>query len=197
MKVKEETEKVGIKLNIKKTKIVASGFITTWQIDGETMETVTDYFVGLQNHCRWWLQPWNWKILASWQKSYDKLRQHTKTQRHYFTNKGLSSQSYGFSRSHVQMWELDYKKSWAPKNWCVWTVMLESTFESPLDCKEIQPVHPKGDQSWEFIGRTDVETETPILWPPYVNSWLIWKYPDAGKDWRWEEKGTTEDEKVG
>ena len=94
-------------------------------------------------------------------------------------------------------WELDYKESWAPKNWCFWTVVLETTFESPLGCKEIQPVHPKGAQSWVFIGRTDVEAQTPILWPPDVKSWIIWKDPDAGKDWRQEEKGMTEDEMVG
>ena len=86
------------------------------------------------------------------------------------------------------MWKLDYKESWAPKNWCFWTVVLEKTLESPLDCKEIQPTHPKGDQSWVLTGRTDVEAESPILWPPDVESWLIWKDPDAGKDWRWEEK---------
>ena len=95
------------------------------------------------------------------------------------------------------MWELDYKESWAPKNWCFWTVVLEKTLESPLDCKEIQLVHPKGDQSWVFFGRNDVEAETPILWPPDVKSWLIWKDPDVGKDWRQEEKGTTEDETDG
>ena len=108
-----------------------------------------------------------------------------------------SSQSYGFSSSHVWMWDLDYKESWVLKNWCFWTMVLEKILENPLDCKEIQPVHPKGDQSWVFIGRTDVEAETPILWPPDVKSWLTWKDPDAGKDWRWEEKGTTEDEMVG
>ena len=102
----------------------------------------------------------------------------------------------GFSSSHVWMWELDYKESWAQKNWCFWTVVLEKTTESPLNCKEIQPVHPKGHQSWVFIGRTDVEAETPILWPPNVKSWLIWKGPDSGKDWRQEEKGKTEDEMV-
>ena len=95
------------------------------------------------------------------------------------------------------MWELDYKESWAQKNWCFWTVVLEKTLESPLDSKEIQPVHPKGNQSWVFIGRTDVEAETPILWPPDAKNWLIWKDPDAGKDWGQEEKGTTEDEMVG
>ena len=95
------------------------------------------------------------------------------------------------------MWELYYKESWAPKNWCFWTVVLEKTLESPLDCKEIQPVHPKGDQSWVFFGRTDVEAETPIFWPPDAKSWLIWKYPDAGKDWGQEEKGMIENEMVG
>ena len=95
-----------------------------------------------------------------------------------------------FPSSHVWMWELDYKESWALKNWCFWTVVLEKTLEWPLDCKEIQPVHPQGNQSWIFIGRTDAEDETPILWQPDVKSWLIGKDPDAGKDWRWEEKGT-------
>ena len=127
------------------------------------------------------------------QSDSNSLRQFIKKQRHYFTNKGLSSQGYGFSSSHVWMWELDYKENWAPKNWCFWTVVLEKTLESPLDCKEIQPVYPKGNQSWIFIGRTDVEAETPI---PDAKSWLIWKDPDAGKDWRWEEKGITEDEMV-
>ena len=95
------------------------------------------------------------------------------------------------------MWQLDYKESWAPKNWYFWTVVLEKTLESPLDCKEIQPVHPKGDQSWVVIGRTDVESESPILWPPGSKSWLIWKDPDPGRDWGQEEKGTTEDEMAG
>ena len=130
-----------------------------------------------------------------WKESYDQPRQHIEKQKHYFVNKGLSSQDYGFSNSHVWMWELDYKESWAQKNWCFWTVVLEKTLESPLDCREIQPVHPKGNQSWVFIGRTDVEAETPIFWPPDAKSWLIWKDPDAGKDWR-QEKGTTEDEIV-
>ena len=116
---------------------------------------------------------------------------------HYFTNKGLSSQSYSFSSSHVWMWELDHKEGWEVKNWCFWTVVLEKTLESPLDCKEIKPVNPKGNQSCVFIGRTDIEAETPILWPPDVKSWLIWKDSDAGKDWGQEEKGTTEDEMVG
>ena len=108
-----------------------------------------------------------------------------KKQRHYFGNKDPSSQSYGISSSHVWMSELEYKERWAPKNWCFWTVVLEKTLDSPLDCKEIQLVHPKGNQSWIFIGRTDAEAETPILWSPDVKNWLIWKDPDAGKDWGW------------
>ena len=152
------------------------------------------YFWELQNHFRWWLQPWNQKMLDPWKKSYDQPRQHIKKQRHYFANKGPSNQSYGFSSSYVWMWELDYKESWALKNWCFWTVVLEKTLESPLDCKEI---HPKGDQSWVFIGRTDVEAETPILWPPHAKSWLIGKDSDAGSDWEQEEKGTIEDEMAG
>ena len=120
-----------------------------------------------------------------------------KKQTYYFANKGPSSQSYCFSTSHIWMWELDHQEVWAPRNWCFWIVVLEKTLESALDCKEIQPVHPKGDQSWVFIGRTHVEAETPILWPPDEKSWLIWKDPDAGKDWRQEEKGMTEDEMVG
>ena len=130
-------------------------------------------------------------------ESYDQPRQHIKKQRHYFANKGPSSQNYGFSSGHVWMWELDYKESWAQKNWCFWTVVLEKTLESPLDSKEIQPLHPKGNQSWIFIGRTDAEPETSILWPPDVKNLLIGKDPDAGKDWRREEKRTTEDEVVG
>ena len=133
---------------------------------------------------------------ASWKKSYDQPRQHIKKQRHYFANKDLLVKAM-VSSIHVWMWELDYKESWALKSWCFWTVVLEKTLESPLDCKEIQPVHPKGNQSWIFIGRTDVEAEIPILWPPDVKNWLTGKDPDARKDWRQEEKGMTEDETVG
>ena len=133
-------------------------------------------------------------MLAPWKKSYDQPRQHIKKQKHYFFIKDSSSQSYGFSSSHVWMWELDYKEGCAPKKWCFWTVELEKILESPLDCKEIKPVHPKGSQSWLIIGRTDAVVETPILWPPDVKNWLTGKVPDAGKDWRWEEKGMTEDE---
>ena len=151
----------------------------------------------LQNHCRWWLQPWNWKMLAPWKKSFDKPRQHIKKQRHHFANKGLPSQSYGFSNSHVWMWKLGHKESWAPKNWLFWTVVLEKTLESPLDCKEIKPVNPKENTSWVFIGRTDAGAETPILWPSDAKSWLLGKEPDAGRDWRQGEKGMTENEMVG
>ena len=118
---------------------------------------------------------------CSLEENYEQPRQHIKKPSHYFANKGLSSPSYGFSSSHVWMWELDYKESWAPKNWCFWTVVLEKTLESPLDCKEIQPVHPKGDHSWILIGKTDVEAETLILWPSDVKNWLIWTDPDAGE----------------
>ena len=123
-------------------------------------------------------------------------RQHIKKQRHYFVNKGPSSQGYGFSSSHVWMWELDYKKSWVQKNWCFWTVVLEKTLENPLDCEEIQPVHPKGDQSWVFMEGLMLKLKLQ-LWPPDTKSWLIWKDPDAGKDWGQEEKGTTEDGMAG
>ena len=132
-----------------------------------------------------------------WKESYDQPRQHIKKQRHYFANKGPSSQGYGFSSGHEWMWELDCEESWELKNWCFWTVVLEKTLESPLDCKEIQSVHPKGDQSWVYFGRTDAEAETPILWPPHVKSWLIGKDPDAGRSWGQEEKGMTEDEMAG
>ena len=118
-----------------------------------------------------------------------------KKERHHFANKGLYSQSYGFSNTHVQMWELHHKEGWVTKNRCLQTVVLEETLESPLDCKEIQPVHPKGNQSWIFTGRTNAEVS--ILWPPDVKSWLTGKDPDAGKNWGQEEKGEAEDETVG
>ena len=151
MKVNEKSENVGLKLNIQKAKIMASGPITSWQIFGRTMETVTDFHFGgskitPDGDCSHEIK----RRLAPWKKSYDQPRQHIKKHRHYFVNKGLSSQSSGFSSSHVWVWELDYKASWEPKNCCFWTVMLEKTFESPLDWKEIQPVHPKGNQSWGY-----------------------------------------------
>ena len=136
------------------------------------------------------------KDTCLWKESYDQPRQHSKKQRHYFANKGPSSQGHGFSSNHVWMWELNYKESWVPKNWCFWTVVLEKTLESPLNFKKIKPVNSKGNQPWIFIGRTDAEAKTLILWPPDVKFWLIWKDSDARKDWRQKEKGMTEDEMV-
>ena len=136
-------------------------------------------------------------MLAPWKKSYDQPRQSIKKQRCYFADKSLSSQSYGFSSSRVWMWELDYKESWVPKNRYFWTAVLEKTLESPLDYKEIQPVNPKGNQSWILIGRTDVEAEATKLCPPDAKNWLTGKHPDAKKDRGQEEKEATEVEKVG
>ena len=161
---------------------MAFSLITLWQIDGETMEIVRDFiFLGS-------------KISADGDRSHE-IKRHLLLGRKAMITlgsilksrditlpKGPSSQGYGFSSSHVWMWELDYHENWAPKNWCFWTVALEKTLESPLDCKEIQLVHPKGNQSWIFIGRTDVEAETPVLWPPDVKNWLTGEDPDAGKD---------------
>ena len=155
------------------------------------------YFWGAPKSLQMVIAAMKLKNTYSWKKSYDQPRQHVKKQRHYFANKGPSSQGYGFSSGHVWIWELDCEESWAQKNWCFWTVVLEKTLESPSDCKEIQPVHSKENQSWIFIGRTDVEAETLILWPPHVKNCLTGKDPVAGKDWRLEEKGTTEDEMAG
>ena len=127
-------------------------------------------------------------MLAPWKKSYDKTREHIKKQRHPFTDNGLYSQSYGFSISHVWMWEMDHKEGWVPKTWCFWTVVLEKTLEGPLDCKRIKPVNSEGNQSWIFFGGTDAEAKVPILWPPDAKSWLIWKDTDAGKGWRQKEQ---------
>ena len=198
MKVKEESEKVGLKLSIQKNKIMASGPITSWEIDGETVETVSDFILGgskitADGDCSQEIK----RCLLLGRKVMTNLDSIIKKQRHYFANKGLSDQGYGFSSGHVWMWELDCEESWAPKNWCFWTMVLEKTLESPVDCKEIQPVQPEGDQSWVFTGRTDAEAETPILWPPHVKSWLTGKDPDAGRDWGQEEKGMTEDEMAG
>ena len=135
-------------------------------------------------------------MLTPWKKSCDKLRQHIKKQRYYFANKSLYSQSYVFFSNHVWMWELDPKEGWAAKNWCFWAVVLK-TLESPLDSKEFKPVNPRGNPSRLFMGRTDAEAKAPKFWPPDAESWLIRKDPDAGKDWRQEEKGTTEEEMVG
>ena len=194
MKLKEESEKGGLKLNIQKTKITASCPITSCQIDGEKVETVADFiFLGSKitsdDDCRHKI-----KILAPWEKSYDKPRQCIRKQRHHFTNKGPSSHSCVFSSSHVQIWQLHHKEGRTPKNRCFSTVVLEKTLESPLDCQEIKPANPKGNQPWIFIGRTDAEA--PILWPSDVKSRLVGKDNDAGKDWRQKEKGAAEDEMV-
>ena len=196
MKVKEESEKVGLKLNIQKTKIMASGPITSWEIYGETVETVADFIF------------WGSKITADGDCSHETKR-HLLLGTNGMTNLESTLKSRDITLStKVRLVKAmafpvvmcgcksrTYKESWVQKNWCFWSVVLEKTLESPLDCKEIQPVHPK-DQSWVFIGRTDVEAEIPILWPPDAKSWLIWKGPDAGKDWRQKQKGTIEDEMV-
>ena len=177
---------------------MASGPITSWEIDGETVETVSDFIFGGS------------KITADGDCSHE-IKRHSLLGRKVMTNldsilksrditlptKVRLVKAMVFSCGHVWMWELDCKEGWAAKNWCFWTVVLEKTLESPLGNKEIQPVHLKGDQPWVFIGRTDAEAETPKLCPRDAKNWLIWKDPDAGQDWRWEEKGMTEDKMVG
>ena len=198
MKVKEKSEKVGLKLSIQKTKIMASGPITSWQINGGTMETVSDFIFGGSKITADCDSSHEIKtLLPLGRKTMTNLDSIIKSRDITLPTKVRLVKSYGFSSSHVWMWELDYKEIWAPKNWCFWNVVLEKTLESPLDCKETQPVYPKGNQSWIFIGRTDAEAEAQILWPSDVKNWLIGKDPDAGKDWRQEEKGTTENEMVG
>ena len=197
MKVKKESEKVSLKLNIQKTKIMASGPITSWQIDGETMETMRDFILGGS------------KITADGDCSHE-IKRHLLLGRKAATNlegilksrditlptKVCLFKAMVFPVVTYGMWELDYNECWMPKNWCFGNVVLEKTHESPLDCKMIQAVNPKGSQSWVFTGRTDAEAETPLLWPPDAKNWLIGKDPDARKDWRQKEKGTTENEMV-
>ena len=161
------------------------------------METVTDFILGAPKSLEMVTASIKLKDACSLEENCDQPRQRIKKQRHYFTNKDPSVQSYDFPSSHVWMWELDYKEGWVLKNWCFWTMVLEKTLESSLNYRKIQPVHPKGNQSWIFIGRIDAEAETPILWPPDVKKPLIGKDPDAGQAWRQEEKGMTEDETVG
>ena len=195
MKVKEESEKVGLKLKHSKNEdhgIWSHHFMANrW----ETMETVTDIlFLGSKitadGDCSHEIKT----CLFLGRKAMTNLDSILKSRD--IASKGLSSQSYGFSNSHVWIWELDHEEGWTPKNWCFWTAVLEKTLERPFNCKETQPVHPQGNQSWIFIGRTDAVAEAPILWPPDVKSWLTGKNPDAEKDWR-QEKWVTDDEMVG
>ena len=154
------------------------------------------YFLGLQNHCRWRLQPWIKRCLLLGRKAMTKLDSILKSRDITLLNKGLFSQSYGFSSSHVWMWEWTVKKA-ESRRIDAFELWHWKTLESPLDCKEIQPVSSKGNQSWIFIGRTDAEAETPVLWPLNAKNWLTGKDPDAGKDWKQEKKGMTESEMAG
>ena len=174
---------------------MAFGPITSWEIDGET---VSDFILGgskitADRDCSHEIK----RCLFLGRKAMTNLDSILKSRDVTLPTKGPSTQSYGFSSGHVRMWELDCEESWAPKNRCFWTVVLEKTLESPLDCKEIQPVHSEGDQSWVFFGRNDAKAETPVLWPPHAKSWPIGKDSDAGRDWGQEEKGTTENEMAG
>ena len=169
-RVKEESEKASLKLKIQKIKIMASSPITSWQTDGGRSENWQILFSyaskspGTVNHSH------EIKMFSPWKESYEKPPQCTKRQRYHFADKGLYIQSYGFSSSHVWVWESNHKGGWGLKNWSFWTVELEKTLESSLDCKEIQPVNPTGNQPWIFIKRTDAEAETKILWPPDIKS---------------------------
>ena len=198
MKVKEESEKVDLKLNIQKTKIMASGPITSWQIDGETMETVTDFiFLGSKITPDGDCSHESKRHLLLGRKPMANLDSILKSRDITLPTKVclVTAMVFLVVMYGCECWTI--KKAECRRILCSWNVVLEKTLESPLDCKEIQPVHPKGDQSWVFTGRTDAEAETPILWSPDVKSWLIWKDSDAGKDWGQEEKGMTEDEMVG
>ena len=177
---------------------MASSPITLWQIDGETMETVPDFIfwaskITADGDCSHEIR----RCLLLGRKAMTNLESILKSRDITLPAKLRLVKAIVFPVSHMWMWELDYKESWAPKNWCFWTVMLEKTLKGPLDCKEIKPINPKGNQSWMLIGRTDAEAETPILWPPDVKNWLTEKDPDGGKDWRQEEKGTTQNEMAG
>jgi len=177
---------------------MASSPITSWQIDGKTVETVADFIflsskITVDGDCSHETK----RCLLLGRKVMTNLDSILKSRDITLPTKIYLVKAMVFPIV-MYGYELDYKESWAPKNWCFWTVVLEKTLESPLHCKEIQPVHPKRNQSGMFIGRTDAEAEAPVLWPPDdVKNWLIWKDPDAGKDWRREVKGTTEDELVG
>ena len=198
MNVKEESEKVGLKLNIQKKKIMASGPIISWEIDGETVETVSDFIfldtkITADGDCSREIK----RCLLLGRKVITNLDSILKSRDITLPTKVRLVKAMVFPVVMYGCESWTVKKAEHGRIWCFWTVVLEKTLESPLDYKEIQPVHTKWDQSWVFIGRTDAEAESPILWPPDVKSWLIWKVPDAGKDWGQEEKGTTEDEMVG
>jgi len=190
MKVKRGEWKGWLKLSIQKMKIMALGPITSWQIDGAKTGNSDRLLFS-------WAPKSLWAVTAT-MKLKDPCSLEEKLWQIYksvLNNRGITlpikspySQNYGFSSSHIQMWELDHKEGWGLKNWCFWTVVLEKTFESLSGSKEIKSVNPKGNQPWIFIWRTDAEVEAPTLWPPDVKSWVVEKYPDAGKDWGWEEK---------
>ena len=187
MKVKEECEKVGLKLNIQKPKIMASGPITSWQIDGETLSGFIFWGskITADGDCRHEIK----RCLLLGRKVMTNLDSILKSRDMTLPTKVHLVKTMVFPVVMYGCQELNHKESWVPKNWCFWTVVLEKTLENPLDCKETQPAHPKGDQSWVFTGRTDVEAETPILWPPHANSWLTGEDPNAGKDWGQERRG--------
>ena len=198
MKVKEESGKVGLKLNIQKTKIMTSDPITSWQIAEEAMETVKDFILGgskitTDGNCSQEIK----RHLLLGRKAMTNLDGIFKSRDITLPTKVHLVKAMVFFSSHVWMWELDHKEGCTLKSWCFWTVMLEKTLESPLDYKEIQPVIPKGNQAWIFMGRTEADAEAPILWLPDAKSQLTGKDPDAEKDWGQEEKGTIEDEMVG
>ena len=198
LKLKEKSEKVGLKLNIQKTKIIASDPITSWQIDGETVETVTDFILGgskitVDGNCSHEIK----RCFILGRNVMTNLDSILKSRDITLPTKVCLVKAVVFPvvTYGCESWAI--KESWVLTNWCFWTMVLEKTLESPLDCKEIQLVHPKGNQSWIFIGRTDGEAKVAILWPPDVKNWLTGKDPDAMKDWRQEDKGMTEDEMVG
>ena len=199
MTVKEESEKGGLKLNISKTRIMTSVPITSWQIYGETMETVRDFImlggskITANGDCSHEIK----RRLLLGRKAMTNLDSILKSRDMTLPTKVHLVKAMVFPVVMYGCESWTHKESWALKNWCFWTVVLEKTLQSPLDYKEIQPVNLKGNQSWIFIGRTDAKAETPALWPPDVKSWLIGKDPDTGKDWGQEEKGTTEDKMVG
>ena len=195
MRMKEESEKAGLKLNIRKLRSwhpVPRHFMANrWGNNGNSDRL---NFLGLQNHCRLWLQPWNYKMLVSWKESYDKPRQCIKKQRHHFANKGLYS--YGSSSNHIWMWELDHQEGWAPKNWCFQTLVLEKTLESPVDSKEIKPVNRKGNQPWIFIGGLMLKLKLQYFGQLMQRANSLEKTLILGKDWRQKEKRVVEDNKA-